>query len=162
MSVLRLRRVRVLDECVDLVLEFDVGDAPDAARRGTAAERLLEWLPGLARHRCSTEVDRPFTEEMRDTEVPHLFEHVVLEVMACAGSPRTVAGHTVWRRGEGAFRVSIFDDDDAVCAGAARLALSLIEHALGDGAPVDIHARIAEVSALRTTPNRQPGAIDPR
>ncbi|MEL7666989.1 MAG: hypothetical protein AAGU73_02150 [Actinomycetota bacterium] len=162
MSVLRLRCVRVLDERVDLVLAFDAEDAPDVARRGAAAERLLEWLPGLARHRCSTEVDRPFTQEMRDTEMPHLFEHVVLEVMACAGSPRTVAGHTVWRRGEDVFRVSIFDDDDAVCAGAARLALSLIEHALGDGAPVDVHARIADVAALRAKPNRQPGAIDPR
>lgn len=144
------------------MLEFDSGDTPDAVRRDTAAERLLEWLPGLAQHRCSTDAVRPFTQEMRDTEVPHLFEHVVLEVMARAGSPRTVAGHTVWRRGDDAFRVSIFDDDDAVCAGAARLALALIEHALGDGAPVDIHARIADVAALRSKPNRQPGAIDPR
>ncbi len=162
MSALRLRCVRVLDERVDLVLEFDSRNLPDAARRDVAAERLLAWLPGLARHRCSTEVDRPFTQEMRDTEVPHLFEHVVLEVMACAGSPRSVAGHTVWRKGEDAFCVSIFDDDDAVCAGAARLALELIEHALGDGATADIHTRIADIAALRVTPNRHPGAIDPR
>lgn len=162
MRALRLRCVRVLDERIDLVLELEKVGAPDPARREAAAKRLLEWLPDLASHRCSTESDRPFVREMRDTELPHLFEHVVLEVMARAGSSRTVTGHTVWRRGDDAFCVSIFDDDDAACAGAARLALTLIESALGESASPDVDAGIAGVAALRVKPNRQPGAIDPR
>ncbi|MHB1019903.1 MAG: cyanophycin synthetase family protein [Coriobacteriia bacterium] len=148
MSPVRLRYVRVLDDRVDLVLEADPTPTPrEVSER--AAERLLAWLPGLESHRCSTGDTRTFTEEMRDTETPHLFEHVVLEVLARTGSPDGVRGETVWRRGEDAYLVSIFDDDDALCLSAARLALRLVDLAFGDGGPLDLDAEIARVAALR-------------
>ncbi len=162
MSVLRLRGVRVLDDRVDLIVTVEGHDTPGLSSREAAVERLLAWLPGMVSHRCSTETSRPFIEEMRDTELPHLFEHIVLEVMACAGSPRDVSGHTVWRKGEQAFRVSVYDDDDAVCVSAARAALTLLDSALRDDITVDVDAIIGSVAAARVKPNRHPAAIDPR
>lgn len=148
MSPVRLRYVRVLDDRVDLVLEAD----PDPAAREVserAAARLLAWLPGLETHRCSTGDTRTFAEEMCDTETPHLFEHVVLELLRLAGSVDGVRGETVWRKGDDAYLVTIFDDDDVLCLSAARLALRIVDSAFGNGVPLDLEADIARVAALR-------------
>jgi len=160
-STVRLRCVRVLEDRIDLVLEADAAPITgEVAER--AAARLLDWLPGLVLHRCSTDGAHPFVEELRGTQTPHLFEHVVLELLVRAGSPFGVRGETVWRRGEDAYCVSIFDDDDAVCLAAARLALRLIEGALGDGMTFDIDVEVGRLAALRATPNGEPFVIDPR
>ena len=161
MSAVRLRCVRVLEDRVDLVLEAATSPVPgEVAER--AAARLLRWLPGLESHRCSTNGAHPFAEELRGTEAPHLLEHVVLELLVRAGSPRGICGETVWRKGEDVYCVSIFDDDDAVCLAAARLALRLVDAALGDGVPLDVDTEVDRLAALRVMPNRQPVAIDPR
>ncbi|MHB1452311.1 MAG: cyanophycin synthetase family protein [Coriobacteriia bacterium] len=145
---MRLRYVRVLDDRVDLVLEADPSPVPREVSERAAAT-LLAWLPGLESHHCSTGDTRTFAEEMCDTETPHLFEHVVLELLRRAGSVDEVRGETVWRKGDDAYLVSIFDYDDALCLSAARLALRLVDSAFGDGGPLDLDAEIARVAALR-------------
>lgn len=161
MSPVRLRCVRVLADRVDCVIEADPDpDSGEIAVR--AAERLLEWLPGLGSHRCSTAGFRTFADELRDTETPHLLEHVVLELLVLSGSPEGVRGETVWRKGDDTYCVSIFDDDDAVCLSAVRLALQLITAAFSERDPVDIEEEIGRVVALRSMMNRHPGVIDPR
>lgn len=148
MSLVRLRCVRVFDDRVDFIVESGSGaHAPEAAEQ--AADRLLEWLPGLRNHRCSTGDTRPFAEEMLTTEPAHLFEHVVLEVLVRAGSTGEVSGETVWRKGEDAYLVSIRDDDDVVCIAAARFALQLIDSAFARGPAPDTRAEIARIAALR-------------
>ncbi len=156
---MRLRCVRVLEDRVDFVLE--VGAPGSSAVRASAAAALMERLPGLADHRCSTGGDHLFTEELAVTEPAHLFEHLVLEIMACAGSPRSVHGQTVWRKGDDVFRVSIYDDDDAVCVGAARLALRMIEDAFAGRTVRDPRDAIERIGSLRATPSRKRSAIDP-
>jgi len=147
--------VTVLEDRVDFVLEVDAEVSPDV--RASAAAVLLERFPGLAGHRCSTEGDHSFTDELVDTELAHLFEHLVLEIMACAGSPRSIHGETVWRKGGDAFRVSIYDDDDAVCVGAARLALRMIDDAIAGGTVCDPQDGIEHIRSLRAIPNRDRG-----
>ncbi|HAL30920.1 MAG TPA: hypothetical protein DCP20_09445 [Coriobacteriia bacterium] len=156
---MRLRCVRVLEDRVDFVLEVGVAGSPDA--RASAAAALLERLPGLSDHRCSTGCDHPFAEELAITEPAHLFEHLVLEIMSCAGSPRSVHGETMWRKGDDAFRVSVYDDDDAVCVGAARLALCMIDDAFADRAVRDPRDAIERLRSLRAEPSRKRGVIDP-
>lgn len=160
-EVLRLKRVRVLKDRVDFILEPAGPPVLPLADSHRMSRRLLCWLPGLASHRCSTAEDHSFVEEMRHTELPHLFEHVVLEVMSATGSPPSVRGETRWRRGEGLFVVSIFDDDDVVCTAAAELALLLLERAFDDSEVGDVQARLSEVAAWRTAPNLHQAAIDP-
>jgi len=147
-SLVRLRCVRVFDDHVDFILESGSHThAPGTAEQAVA--RLLEWLPGLRNHRCSTGGTRSFAEEMLTTEVAHLFEHVVLEVLVRVGSTDEVRGETVWRKGEDAYLVSINDDDDVVCIAAARLALRLIDSAFSERATPDTTAEIARIAALR-------------
>lgn len=58
------------------------------------AEHLLDVLPNLANHRCLNRNGLPFTEELNDSELGHVFEHVVLELL----SNREVyaRGQTTW------------------------------------------------------------------
>ena len=148
---MRLRCARVLERSVDLIIEVADPHASLVSGHPGAAGRLLELLPGLAAHRCSTEDDRAFTEEIRTTELPHLLEHVILELLVLAGSSPAPFGATTWRRGDDAFCVSIADDDDIVCLGAARLGLEIIESIRAGLEPPDLSDGIARLSRLRDT-----------
>lgn len=126
-----------------------------AGRRRTDAEvarRTAEALPGLARHRCLNDDARTFAEELADTETAHLFEHVALELMALAGSPRSLQGTTVWdfaRDGVGSYRISLEYDDDLVCLGAIKAAVPFVSYALGDACRPDIAAEAGRLASLR-------------
>lgn len=58
------------------------------------AERLLQSLPSLAEHRCQNRNGLPFVEELEDSELGHVFEHVVLELLADRGV--YTRGQTTW------------------------------------------------------------------
>lgn len=58
------------------------------------AERLLRTLPSLAEHRCQNRHGLPFVEELEDSELGHVFEHVVLELLADRGI--YTRGQTTW------------------------------------------------------------------
>jgi len=49
---------------------------------------LFTALPGLRRHRCDNGRHRSFFDEARDTEVAHLLEHVLIELLALDGQSR--------------------------------------------------------------------------
>ena len=87
--------------------------------------------------------------------MPHLFEHVVLELMAEAGSPRSLKGETAWdfkRDGRGVFRVSLEYDDDLVCLGAIKIADRLMRFVLEGGEAPDARAEARRLAALRDWP----------
>jgi hypothetical protein len=72
------------------------------------ATRLCEMLPTLTDHRCINRHGLPFTEELNDTELGHVFEHVVLELL----SQREIyaRGQTTWnweRDAIGTYQVTI-------------------------------------------------------
>ncbi len=107
-------------------------------------------LPGVARHTCVCGSARGIEAELDDTELPHLLEHVALELMALAGSPRSLAGETVWdfvTDGRGVFRVSVAYDDDLVALAALGEAAAFVNRlvaAPGDAPdPADYVARVA-------------------
>lgn len=90
------------------------------------AEELLSRYPGLERHTCENGSAHGVLGELRDTETPHLVEHLALEHLALDGHPRTTRGRTTWdfaTDGPGVFRVRIETSDPK----AARRAL---EHAI--------------------------------
>ncbi|MBE0417739.1 MAG: hypothetical protein IBX63_08230 [Coriobacteriia bacterium] len=110
-------------------------------------------LPGLARHRCDSGSAHGIFAELDDTELPHLLEHVALELMALAGSPRSLRGDTAWdfaADGHGVFRVSLEYDDDLVALGALREGAAIVNALLeGDADSVDIASATARLSAVR-------------
>lgn len=126
------------------------------------ADRAVELLPGLARHTCENESGLDALREFADTETPHLLEHVASELMALAGSPRSLRGATEWdfaRDGRGVFRVRLEFDDDLVALGALREAHGVVEWLMagerqGDSAASmpDVSAAVARLRAVRSRP----------
>ena len=146
------------------VVELSVG--PERARAALAFDpeeplrtsdvpglvaRARACLPGLGRHRCTAGARGSLAGELPDTELAHLVEHVALELMALAGSPRTLAGSTDWdfsRDGRGVFVVSLEHDHARACGAAIREAMALVR-ALAAGETPDAEASSARVAGAR-------------
>ena len=78
------------------------------------SDLLLTRLPGLRRHRCESGSAHGIVAELSDTELPHVVEHVALELMVLAGAPRSLRGQTTWdfrADGKGVFRVAVAYSD---------------------------------------------------
>ena len=58
------------------------------------ATALLTMLPSLRKHLCSNRSGLRFEEELTDTELGHVFEHVILAILARRGV--CTGGHTTW------------------------------------------------------------------
>lgn len=149
---MRVHSVTVCPDRIDVIVHVDPSETLRTSQSAAAADRALGVLPGLARHRCHNGDGLTFADELADTEVPHLFEHVVLELMAEAGSPRSLRGETEWdfkRDGRGVFRVSLEYDDDLVCLGAIKTAGPLVSYVLEGGEPPDVSAEAMRLAELR-------------
>jgi hypothetical protein len=64
-------------------------------------ELLEENLPSVLMTTCYNDMDLPFNEEVRNTEIGHLFEHILLEYLcqhkiAKGARQATYAGRTHW------------------------------------------------------------------
>lgn len=152
---MRVHSVTVCPDRVEVLVQVESAQVMRTSADPSIADRALAVLPGLASHRCHNDAGRSFAEEIADTEMPHLFEHVVLELMAEAGSPRSLKGETAWdfkRDGRGVFRVSLEYDDDLVCLGAIKIADRLMRFVLEGGEAPDARAEARRLAALRDWP----------
>ncbi len=147
---MRVESVSVGERALTAVVRFDPGEPlrTDAA----LASRALALLPGLARHRCDNAAGAAFAAEVRDTEIAHLLEHVACELMALAGSPRTLRGETAWdfaRDGRGVFRVTLRFDDDLVALGALKAAAEIVDALARGEEPPDVDAAVERLREVR-------------
>ncbi|MBA4370526.1 MAG: hypothetical protein C0418_02980 [Coriobacteriaceae bacterium] len=113
--------------------------------------RALEALPGLARHTCDNGLDLPVAEELGDTEVVHLLEHVAIELLLRGAPAKDMRGGTRWdfeRDGRGAFRLLLEHPDDLATLAALKCALALVE-VWATGGTGDVEGAIAEVRRVR-------------
>ncbi|HSQ21243.1 MAG TPA: hypothetical protein VLQ52_00365 [Coriobacteriia bacterium] len=153
--------ITVLPETIDVEIAVDDASVWSTAEAPHIVPALLEVLPGLAAHVCGSCHGAQFSEELADTELPHLFEHVTLELMALAGSPRDLWAGAGWQRprsGASRVRLSFEDDDDLVCLGAINLAQQLIEAACDGGALPDVAGETARLRSLRSRPPAMPAS----
>lgn len=152
--------MRVLDisvgpDRVGVRLAFESGEPTRASECPGLADLVLSAFPGMGGHRCSTQSVRAFADELADTELAHLFEHVVLELMASAGSPRDLGGHTSWDfrvDGPRVYRVSLEYDDDLVCLGAIKAADRILRCMIQHGDSPDVKAEARRLESLRDRP----------
>lgn len=151
MDRLCVDRIVVGSERIEALVRVQ-GELTTAAYSGSA-QRTLELLPTLDRHSCNNETGGRFVDELRDTELAHLFEHITVELMALAGSPRSLKGETRWNfaeDGHGVYRVRVAYDLDLVALGALRHAAKVVEWLLGGaGERPDTVAIAEELRALR-------------
>jgi hypothetical protein len=116
------------------------------------SETVVRALPGLRAHRCDNDAGLTFVDELRDTELAHLVEHVALEVMAMAGSSPASRGDTSWdfaADGRGVFRVRIAYNDKAVARGALAFACDLVNALVGGAAVPDAEAEARRLRKMR-------------
>ncbi len=90
---------------------------------------LFRVLPSMARHTCHNDHGVPFRKECQRTEIPHLFEHLVLELQAQAQFATVLRGDTEWNWREnprGFFTVTVDYDNELLVIGAIKLAERMI------------------------------------
>jgi cyanophycin synthetase len=138
---------------IRVALSFDAGEPLRTSEVPGSVERVLSVLPGLRGHRCDNASGATFAAELAETELAHLFEHAVLEIMALAGAPDTLRGFTTWdfaRDGAGVFRIEIEHDDESTARSAIRLAGEVVGWAAGrrDEAP-DVEAEARRLRRAR-------------
>lgn len=115
-----------------LLVEMPVPERCTTAHLPHLPETLLRLLPGLAEHDCHNGTDRSFVEELASTEVPHLLEHVILELQSLAQEHERLCGETEWnwrREPRGTFHVQVEYENEQLALACVRLAERLIHAA---------------------------------
>lgn len=155
-DTLCIERVTVGHSHVEALVRVPPGAAARTSAVPGLAAAALAALPGLGRHRCACGSARGIAAELADTETPHLLEHVALELMALAGSPRSLEGETRWDfavDGPSVYHVRIGYDDDLVALGALREAAGIVETLLrAEPAGPAVDAAVTRLEAARRTP----------
>ena len=110
-------------------------------------DRLLEMLPTLHAHPCSRGASGGFVERLRDgTHIPHILEHVALELQTLAGSDVSF-GRIVASGDEGGWWVIVAYDEEDVGIRAMREAVRLVRAAI-TGDAVDMNALVVDLEDL--------------
>ena len=111
---------------------------------------LFKLFPHLAKHRCDNDNGYTFRKESRSTEIPHLFEHLIIELQGQVQKSRILKGETQWNwriDPRGRFHVYVDYENEMLVLGAIRLAERII-NALDDRHADDINIE-AEIEKLR-------------
>ena len=152
MGVLSIERIDVGPERLEALVHTKPSLSRTSAAAGVA-ERAVALLPGLVRHTCENGTAHGILAELADTETLHLLEHVAVELMALAGSPRSLRAETARdfaRDGAYTYRVSLAYDDDLVALGALREGLGIVDWLLGEPAEKpDVGAMVAALRDKR-------------
>ena len=91
---------------------------------------LFKLFPHLARHRCENENGYTFRRECQSTEIPHLFEHLIIELQGQVQRSGVLKGETQWNwrvDPKGRFHVYVDYDNEMLALGAIRLAERIIQ-----------------------------------
>lgn len=109
----------------------DVALAPETPRATSPAliERVCAEFPHLARHSCVNERGPYFGAVMNDTPLPHLLEHIVIDLQTrrSDNAAQTFVGTTEWiDETAGKARVQVSFTDDLVALRAFRDAVRFL------------------------------------
>lgn len=113
---------------------------------------LFKLFPHLARHRCDNDNGLTFRKESRSTEIPHLFEHLIIELQGQVQKTRVLKGETQWNwriDPRGRFHVYVDYENEILVLGAIRLAERIIS-ALDNRQieQIDIEREVEKLRAL--------------
>ena len=102
---------------------FLTGEAPRMPRI------LFRMFPYLAAQRCYNDLSLSFRREAENTEIPHLFEHLLLEIQKQVRrgivNPSPISGETEWNwtvDPRGRFHVTVGYDNEIDALASIRLA----------------------------------------
>lgn len=110
-------------------------------------DRLLEYLPSLYDHPCSRGDSGGFVDRLREgTHLPHILEHVSLELQTLAGSDVSF-GRVVQSGDPGVWWVIVAYDEEEVGLEATRRAVSLLRGCIS-GEQLDMEALVSDLQEL--------------
>jgi hypothetical protein len=146
---------------VKLVVEMPDPNCYSTKHAPHIPKLLFKLFPHLARHRCENDNGYSFRKECQSTEIPHLFEHLIIELQGQVYKSGTLRGETQWNwrvDPKGRFHVYVEYENEIVVLGAIRVAEKMIQ-ALDsrqiDGIDVDEEIRqlreLAKMSARYKT-----------
>jgi hypothetical protein len=112
---------------------------------------LFKLFPHLSKHKCSNDNGYSFRRECRSTEIPHLFEHLIIELQGQVQKTSKLSGETEWNwrvDPRGRFHVYVDYNNEILVLGAIRVAERII-NAL-DSRAIDELDIAQEIENLRT------------
>lgn len=114
-----------------LVVEIPETEIFHTAQAPRVPRILFKLFPHMVTQRCHNGAGLSFRREAEATEIPHLFEHLILEIQdqvrRHVGEPFTGETHWNWTIDpRGRYYVTIDYDDEIVALGAIRLAERVI------------------------------------
>src|SRR5579864_2225787 len=114
-----------------LVVEIPDSDAYTTVEAPRIPRILFKLFPHMATQRCYNDAGHSFRREAQATEIPHLFEHLILEIQdqVRRGVGQPFAGETQWNwtvDPRGRFYVTVDYDNELVALGSIRLAERVI------------------------------------
>ena len=129
---LKVTEIVFHDTCqATLVVEMLETEAFTTEGRPYIPRILFKLLPQLATQHCYNDDGLSFRREAQATEIPHLFEHLIIEVQnqVRRGIGFPLSGETRWNwtvDPRGLFYVTVDYDNELVALGAIRLAENVI------------------------------------
>jgi hypothetical protein len=114
-----------------LVVEIPESEPFTTHERPRIPRILFKLFPHMATQRCYNDAGYSFRREALATEIPHLFEHMIIEIQdqVRRGVGQPFAGETQWNwtvDPRGRFYVMVDYDNEIVALGAIRLAERVI------------------------------------
>lgn len=138
--LLRVTRVEVLRGHLVCTVEFAPGAARVTSR--ALAQRVLGEFPNLPRHACVNERGRTFGDVMACTPMPHLLEHMIVDLQVREMADRAstpaagdapIVGCSEWLdESAGLARIDVSFADDLIALRALRNAVDALDDALAD------------------------------
>lgn len=113
-------------------IRCEVRLAADAPRSTSPAlmERVLARFPDLVLHACVNEAGTSFGDAMPRTPIPHLFEHLIIDLQArdAADGAAVFVGNTEWiDRERGSALVEVSFEDDLAALRAIKEAAAFLD-----------------------------------
>ena len=115
---------------VKLVVEMPDPSCYSTKHAPHIPQLLFKLFPHLARHRCDNDNGFTFRRECKSTEIPHLFEHLIIELQGQAQRSGILKGETQWNwrvDPKGRFHVYVDYENETLVLGAIRVAERIIQ-----------------------------------
>ncbi len=129
---MKVTEITFHDNCrATLVVEIPETEAFTTTDRPHIPRIVFKLLPQMASQRCLNDDGQSFRREALSTEIPHLFEHMIMEIQEQVrrGIGAPLKGETLWnwtRDPRGRFHVTVDYENEMVVLGAIRLAERII------------------------------------
>lgn len=118
------------DHHVKLVVEMPDPNCYSTKHAPHIPKLLFKLFPHLSEHRCENENGFSFRRECQSTEIPHLFEHLIIELQGQVLRSGTLKGETQWNwrvDPKGRFHVYVEYENEVLVLGAIRVAERIIQ-----------------------------------